>query len=92
MNDERGIKTDSSFIVSRSSFSFGVVQLAGRLTLNQEIEVQILSPKPIFWAFRRWLYGRVLETRVRRFESCRPDQTQSEIWDFGFRILYADVV
>ncbi len=36
---------------------FGVVQLAGRLTLNQETKVQILSPKPkiftTFWAFRR---------------------------------------
>lgn len=27
-----------------------------------------------FWAFRRWLYGLVLETSVRKFESCRPDQ------------------
>ena len=56
---------------------FGVVQLAGRLTLNQETKVQILSPKPnlfYFWAFRRWLYGLVLETSVRKFESCRPDQ------------------
>ena len=28
---------------------FGVVQLAGRLTLDQETKVQILSPKPILF-------------------------------------------
>ena len=27
---------------------FGFVQLAGRLTLDQEIEVRILDPKPVF--------------------------------------------
>ena len=56
---------------------FGVVQLAGRLTLNQETKVRILSPKPIFFnfrAFRRRLYGLVLGASFRRFESCRPDQ------------------
>ena len=51
---------------------------AGRSSLERETKVQILSPKPnIFlylWAFRRWLYGQVLETCVRWFESSRPDQ------------------
>ena len=30
---------------------FGVVQPAGRLTLNQETKVRILSPKPILFQF-----------------------------------------
>ena len=52
---------------------FGFVQSAGRLALNQQIEVPILDPKPTR-VFRRWLYGLDLESSVRRFESCRPDQ------------------
>jgi hypothetical protein len=55
----------------------GFVQSAGRLTLDQEIVGS--NPLPganffYFWVFRRWLYGLVLETSVRRFESCHPDQ------------------
>ena len=54
---------------------FRVRLTAGRIALNDETEVRILYPKPIFliWVFRRWLYGLVLETSVRRFESCYPD-------------------
>lgn len=33
-----------------------------------------------FWAFRRWRYGLVLETSVRRFESCRSDQFFTPAW------------
>ncbi len=32
---------------------FGVVQLAGRLTLNQETKVQILSPQPTLFISER---------------------------------------
>ena len=60
---------------------FGFVQSAGRLALNQQIEVRILDPKPIQVSGRssRWLYGLDLESSVRRFKSCRPDQTHARV-------------
>ena len=70
-------KVASSSLAKASTFYFGVIQLAGRLTLNQETKVQILSPKPNFLSLRvaKWIMALVLGTRLREFDSLHADQT-----------------
>jgi hypothetical protein len=69
------VKGSSPFVPSNFIF-FRSRPAEGRLILNQETEVRILSPKPFFLirAFRRRLYGLALGASVREFESRRPYQ------------------